>query len=77
MVELSVTVDDGHLPAIEDVAARLRARGMQVEQVLEGLGIITGSASSAVRNSLTAVEGVAAVDEQLTHQLPPPDAPVQ
>ncbi|MCW2701327.1 MAG: uncharacterized protein JWQ45_2862 [Blastococcus sp.] len=77
MVQLSVTVDDGHLPAIEGVVARLRAHGMQVEQVLEELGVITGSASSAVRDSLTAVEGVAAVDEQLTHQLPPPDAPVQ
>jgi hypothetical protein len=50
---------------------------MQVDQVLEGLGIITGSAPSAARESLTAVEGVVSVDEQLTHRLPPPDAPVQ
>ncbi|MFL6096207.1 MAG: hypothetical protein ACJ71Y_12220 [Blastococcus sp.] len=75
MVQLSVTVDDGH--AIEEVAAVLRARGMQVTQVLDGIGVITGSAPEDVRHTLAAVEGVASVDEQLTHRLPPPDADVQ
>jgi hypothetical protein len=75
VVELSVTVDDGH--AIEEVAAGLRARGMEVAQVLDGIGVITGSAPDDVRRALATVEGVASVDEQLTHQLPPPDAPVQ
>jgi hypothetical protein len=70
-----VTVDDGH--AIEEVAAVLRARGMQVAQVLDGIGVITGSAPEDVRHTLAAVEGVASVDEQLTHRLPPPDADVQ
>ena len=77
MVKLSVTVDDGHLPILDAVVARLRAHGMEVDQVLEGLGVITGSAPSGVRESLTAIEGVVSVDEQLTHRLPPPDAPVQ
>ena len=75
MVQLSVTVDDGH--AIEEVAAALRARGMEVAQVLDGIGVITGSAPDDVRHTLAAVEGVASVDEALTHRLPPPDAPVQ
>ena len=76
MVNLSVTVDDGHLPAIDRVAEALRARGMEVEQVLDGLGIITGSAPPDSRSALTGVEGVVSVDEQLTHQLPPPDSAV-
>ena len=75
MVQISVTVDDGH--AIEEVVAGLRARGMEIAQVLDGIGVITGSAPDDVRPALAAVEGVASVDEQLTHQLPPPDAPVQ
>ena len=75
MVQLSVTVDDAH--AIEEVAAVLRARGMQVAQVLDGIGVITGSAPEDIRHTLAAVEGVASVDEQLTHRLPPPDADVQ
>jgi hypothetical protein len=77
MVNVSVTVDDGHLPAIDKVAEALRAQGMQVAQVLDGLGIITGSAPEESKSALTAVEGVVSVDEELTHQLPPPDAPVQ
>jgi hypothetical protein len=77
MVRVSVTVDDGHLPAIGDVVQQLRAQGMEVEQVLDGIGIVTGSAPSEVRDALTAVEGVVSVDDELTHQLPPPDAPVQ
>ncbi|UOY02313.1 hypothetical protein [Blastococcus sp. PRF04-17] len=77
MVNLSVTVDDGHLPAIDQVAEALRARGMEVAQVLDGLGIITGSAPAESRSALTDVEGVASVDEELSYQLPPPDAPVQ
>jgi hypothetical protein len=75
VVQLSVTVDDGH--AIEEVAAGLRARGMEVAQVLEGIGVITGSAPDDVRHTLSEVEGVASVDAQLTHRLPPPDSPVQ
>jgi hypothetical protein len=75
MVQLSVTVDDGQ--AIEEVAAALRARGMEVVQVLDGIGVITGSAPDDVRHTLADVEGVASVDEQLTHQLPPPDSAVQ
>ena len=75
MVQLSVTVDDGH--AIDEVAAGLRARGMEVAQVLDGIGVITGSAPDDVRPALAAVEGVASVDEELTHRLPPPDAEVQ
>ena len=70
-----MTVGDGH--AAEDVAERLRARGMEVTQVLDGIGVITGSAPDDVRHTLAAVEGVARVVEGLTHQLPPPDAPVQ
>jgi hypothetical protein len=77
VVHLSVTVDDEHVPAIHAVADALRARGMQVEQVLDGLGIITGSAPADSRPALTGVEGVVSVDEQLTHRLPPPDSAVQ
>ena len=75
MVQFSVTVDDDH--AVAEVAAALRERGMAVAQVLEGIGVITGSAPDDVRSSLAEVEGVASVDEQVTHRLPPPDAEVQ
>jgi hypothetical protein len=77
MVQVSVTVDDAHLDALDTVARALQARGMAVDQVFDGLGVIVGSVPSAGREALTGVEGVASVDEELSHQLPPPDAPVQ
>ncbi|HYH25519.1 MAG TPA: hypothetical protein VD834_09250 [Blastococcus sp.] len=77
MTHVSVTIDDGHLGALDGVVQGLRARGMQVEQVLDGLGIITGSVSPGAAGELARVAGVVSVDEQLTYRLPPPDAAVQ
>ena len=77
MTQVSVTVDDGHLSALDGVVRGLRARGMQVEQVLDGLGIITGSVPPGSVGALTGVAGVVSVDERLVHRLPPPEAPVQ
>ncbi|MCA0145224.1 hypothetical protein [Blastococcus sp. LR1] len=77
MTHVSVTVDDGHLAALDGVVQGLRAHGMQVDQVLDGLGIITGSVPPGVAGALSAVAGVASVDEQLGIQLPPSDSPVQ
>lgn len=77
MTRVSVTVDDRHLSALEGVVQGLRARGMQVDQVLDALGIITGSVPAGTLGALSTVTGVASVDEQRVHRLPPPGAPVQ
>ena len=77
MTHVSVTVDDGHRESIDGVVESLRATGMEVEQVLGSLGIVTGSAPADSLDALRGVEGVDSVDEQLSYQLPPPDSPVQ
>ena len=77
MVSISVTVDDEHLARIGDVAAGLRANGMQVDQVLDQLGVISGSAPEDRQQSLQAVAGVKSVEASHHFQIPPPDAPVQ
>jgi hypothetical protein len=77
MTHVSVTVDDGHRESMDGVVESLRATGMQVEQVLGSLGIVTGSAPADALDALRGVEGVDSVDEQLSYQLPPPDSPVQ
>ncbi len=76
MRHVSVMVDDQHLGVIGTVAEALQARGMQVDQVLDQLGMITGSAPDDDAE-LWGVEGVASVEGGLDVQLPPPDAPVQ
>lgn len=74
---ITVTIDDDHVPRANEVADQLRAAGMTVEQVLGTVGIITGSVDAGQRASLEAVPGVAAVEEETTFQIAPPDAEIQ
>lgn len=75
VTRVSVTVDEEHLDSLPRVVEALRERGMRVDAVLEGLGMVTGSAPDTA--ALRQVEGVSAVDAGLEHQLPPPDDDVQ
>lgn len=76
--QVTVSVDDQHLKDIQTVATHLRAQGMHIDQVLDGLGMITGSVPDQERSeSVVHVTGVASVERQITYQLPPPDADVQ
>ena len=77
MTHVSVTVGDDHRESMDGVVENLRASGLEVEQVLGTLGIVTGSAPADTLDALRGVEGVASVDEQLTHQIEPPDSPIQ
>ncbi len=77
MVAVTVTVDDDHLNKIEQVAAELRGNGMQVDQVLNEVGVISGSVPDDRRRVLGTVTGVGSIEDATTFQLPPPDSPVQ
>ncbi len=74
---ITVTVDDDHLARADEVADRLRAAGMTVEQVLGTVGIITGSVSTASPASLEAVPGVASVEPETSFRIAPPDSDIQ
>jgi precorrin-6B methylase 2 len=75
--DVTVTVADSHRTDPDAVARRLELAGMQVEQILTVVGIITGSVAEEQIAALEAVEGVAAIERQTGFQLPPPDAEVQ
>ncbi len=77
MTHVSVTVADGHRESMDGVVENLRASGMEVEQVLGTLGVVTGSAPEDSLDALRGVEGVDSVDAQLAYRLPPPDSPIQ
>ncbi len=74
---ITVTVENSHLAHVDQLADRLRAAGMKVDQVLGGVGIITGSVSASQRPSIEGMPGVAAVEDETTFQLPPPNSDVQ
>lgn len=72
---VTVTVDEEHLDSLGGVVEGLRQRGLEVDTVLEGLGMVTGRTSDV--DALREVEGVSTVDAELGYQLPPPDEDVQ
>ena len=74
---VTVTVAESHLAPIEEVVQRLREAGMEVEQVLPAIGVITGTVPAAQLSALSGVEGVASIEEQTEFRIPPPDAEVQ
>lgn len=77
MPRVSVTVDDEHVDRIDEVAAALRAAGLDVTDVLGATGVITGTVADDRRDALADLNGVESVADDVDYRLPPPDAPVQ
>ncbi len=76
-VQISVSVDDAHLSQIEQISRQLESSGMNVEQTLSSLGIISGSIQSEKLNSLYQVEGIKNVEPEQSYRLAPPNSDIQ
>jgi hypothetical protein len=76
-VNLLVSVDDEHLDRFSEVVKGVEDAGMEVEQKLEDLGVLTGSIDPEKVEPLRRVEGVSHVEESRRFQIPPPDSDVQ
>lgn len=74
---VTVTVEDDRMDRIEDLADQLRAAGMQIQQVLGSVGIITGEVTDAQRPAIAQIPGVVSVEGQAEYQLPDPGSDVQ
>jgi hypothetical protein len=72
---ITVTVSADADPDV--VAEQLRAAGVTVEQVLQAVGVITGTVPSEQIAALTDLPGVLAVEPEQTFRLPPPDSEIQ
>jgi hypothetical protein len=76
-VQISVSVDDAHLPQIQQVSQQLQSSGMNVEQTLSSIGVINGSIQSDRLNSLRQIEGVQNIETQQSYHLAPPSSDIQ
>lgn len=63
-VGVLVSVTDDHLDRLLEVSEQLQSRGMRVNQLLDQLGIITGSIDSTKIDDLQNVEGVSHVEQE-------------
>lgn len=73
MVDVHVTVQGR---SVDDALADLRDAGLEVDQALGDLGIVTGRAAPEAIERMRGLPGVI-VEFGSDVQLPPPDAPVQ
>lgn len=76
-IRVTVTLTDAQADRAEETAGRLRAAGMQVEQVLATLGMVTGTVAEDQRAGLEALDGVASVSTERVIQLPDPGSDIQ
>ncbi|HWM06513.1 MAG TPA: hypothetical protein VNP92_29590 [Actinophytocola sp.] len=77
MAQVLISIADEARADMPIVVDALRRAGLTVNQVLDAIGVVTGSADSDVIASLSAVPGVSHVEPERTIQLPPPDSPIQ
>jgi hypothetical protein len=68
-----VVTTSGDRP-INDVASDVKAAGFVIDEVLEAIGIITGSATDSVAEAVRAIPGVADVSLDQPVQIDPPDS---
>ena len=74
-VKVSIAVDQS--AQISEVAQKLQSAGMEVEQTLSIVGVISGAIEEAQINSLAQIDGVKAIEPEREIQLPPPDSEIQ
>jgi UDP-N-acetylmuramate-alanine ligase len=76
-VSLLVSVNDDHLDRFSKVVKDVEDVGMEVEQKMEDLGVLTGFIDSEKVEPLRRVEGVSHVEESRRFEIPPPDSDIQ
>jgi hypothetical protein len=75
--KITITATDDQMGRIDELAERLRRAGMQVEQILGPIGMITGTATPAQRSAIKTFTGIAAIEDDTHFQLPDPGADTQ
>lgn len=74
---ITVAVADNHLANILEVAHHLQEAGLNVEHIMDAVGVITGSCETCEVEKMSQVDGVESVEAQDHYRLAPPDAPIQ
>ena len=76
-VNVSVSVADDSMDRFSEVVRRLKDAGLDVEQELEEIGVVTGSIDPEKADSLREIEGVSHVERSREFRIAPPDSDVQ
>ncbi|MFC5289819.1 hypothetical protein ACFPM7_22425 [Actinokineospora guangxiensis] len=72
-----VVIADSGLARLPEVVAGLRAAGLRVDEVLDSVGVVTGSVPTGLVSALTEIDGVEGIEPVTGFQLPDPGSDVQ
>jgi type II secretory pathway component GspD/PulD (secretin) len=72
---IMVSVTDEYLNRINEVANSLTREGMQIEQTLSTVGIISGNIDENKLVDIGHIPGVGSIEQERTYQLAPPNSP--
>jgi len=76
-VNVSVSIADGSMDRVSEVVRRLKEAGLDVEQELGEIGVVTGSVDPEKAESLREIEGVSHVEQSREFRIAPPDSDIQ
>lgn len=72
-----VLLADSGLARLPEVVAGLEAAGLLVEEVLDAVGVITGTIEHGAISALLAIDGVDGIEPATTFRLPDPGGDLQ
>ncbi len=72
--EVVISVADDHVDDMRVVVEALRAAGLRVTEVLDSVGVVTGTVDGDALGALSTVPGVADVERSRVYELPPDSA---
>lgn len=73
--QVVISVADDQVADMASVVSALRAAGLQVAEVLDSVGVVTGTVDGDALGFLSTVPGVVEVERSREFQLPVPDEP--
>ena len=73
----SVSIADGHLDRMAEIAREAEAAGLQIESRLEAVGVLTGSAMPEAVDRLRGIPGIEEVEEEREVRIAPPGSRIQ
>ena len=76
-VQVSIAVDDAYLDDFADIVERGRALGLEVEQQLPEVGVITGRMPADKIEDMAACKGVYAIERPRSFRIAPPEDDLQ
>lgn len=75
--QVVISVADDQVDDMSSVVSALQEAGLTVTEVLDSVGVVTGTVDGEALSSLSTVPGVVEVEQSRVFEVPPPDSAVQ